>query len=66
MDSPEIPGKRNGSSRWKFPGKKVKHFEVLPFPRFYRNERTVFCTICLHYQRQASYREEVKNLPVFC
>ena len=29
----------NGSSRWKFSGKKVIPFEVLPFSRFYRNDR---------------------------
>ena len=34
MDSPETPGKRNGSSRWKFPGKKVKHFENITFSPF--------------------------------
>ena len=31
--------KWNGSSRWKFSGKKVIPFEVLPFSRFYRNDR---------------------------
>ena len=33
--------KWNGSSRWKFSGKKVTPFEVhvLPFSRFYRNDR---------------------------
>ena len=31
--------KWSGSSRWKVSGKKVIPFEVLPFPRFYRNDR---------------------------
>ena len=31
--------KWSGSSRWKFSGKKVIPFEVLPFSRFYRNDR---------------------------
>ena len=31
--------KWNGSSRWKSSGKKVIPFEVLPFSRFYRNDR---------------------------
>ena len=31
--------KWNGSSRWKFSGKKVIPFEVLPFSRSYRNDR---------------------------
>ena len=31
--------KWNGSSWWKFSGKKVIPFEVLPFPRCYRNDR---------------------------
>ena len=68
MENPEIPG-RIQKERFisvEISRKKVKHFEVLPFSRFYRNDRTVFCTICLHYQCQASCREEAKNLPVFC
>ena len=31
--------KWNGSSRWKFSGKKVIPFQVLPFSLFYRNDR---------------------------
>ena len=36
--------KWNGSSWWKFSGKKVIPFKVLPFSRFYRNDRNF-----LHY-----------------
>ena len=51
--------------RWQFSGKKVTPFEVLPFSRSYQKTE-IFCTICLDYQCQASCREKVKNLPVFC
>ena len=57
--------KWNRSSRWKFSGKKVTPFEVLPFSRSHQTTE-IFCTICLDYQCQASCREKVKNLPVFC
>ena len=33
--------KWNGSSRWKFSGKKVMPFEVSPFSRFYWNDRNL-------------------------
>ena len=33
--------KWNGSSRWKFSGKKVMPFEVFPFSRFYWNDRNL-------------------------
>ena len=33
----------NGSYRWKLSGKKVIPFEILPFPRFYRNDRNFLC-----------------------
>ena len=56
--------KWNGSSRWKFSGKKVIPFEVLPFPVFAETTE-VFCTICLDYYWQASCREKGKNLLVF-
>ena len=41
MENPQIPGRiqMDGSSRSKFSGKKVIPFEVLPFSRFYRNDR---------------------------
>ena len=42
MENPEISGKEvkwNYSFRWKFSGKKVIPFEVLPFSYFYGNDR---------------------------
>ena len=57
--------KWNRSSWWKLSGKKGIPFEVLPFSRSYQTTE-ILCTICLDYQCQASCREKVKNLPVFC
>ena len=57
--------KWNRSPWWKLSGKKGIPFEVLPFSRSYQTTE-IFCTICLDYQCQASCREKVKNLPVFC
>ena len=42
MENPEISGKEvkwNYSFQWKFSGKKVIPFEVLPFSHFYGNDR---------------------------
>ena len=41
MENPEIRGefKWSGSPWWKFSGKKGIPLEVLPFSRFYRNNR---------------------------
>ena len=58
--------KWNGSSRWKFSGKKVIPFEVSPFFPVFTETTEIFCTICLDYQCQASSREKANNLPVFC
>ena len=47
--------------------KKVIPFEVAKYLFPVLTETTeIFCTICLDYQCQASCREKVKNLPVFC
>ena len=39
----------------------ITFFSFLP-----KRPKLNFCTICLDYQCQASRREKVKNLPVFC
>ena len=57
--------KWNGSSRWKFFRKKVILFEVLPFSRFYRNDRN-FLYYLSGLLVPGLCREKAKNLPVFC
>ena len=60
MENPEIPG-RIQMERFipvEIFRKKVILFEVLPFSRFYRNDR--------NFLYQASCREKAKKLPVFC
>ena len=48
-----------------FPEKKVIPFKVLPFSRFYRNDRN-FLYHLYGLLVQASCREKAKTLPVFC
>ena len=64
--------KWNGSSRRKIFRKKRNTFRGITFfqflPRIFwpKKKTEIFCTICLDYQCQASCREKVKNLLVFC
>ena len=64
--------KWNGSSRWKILWKKGNTFRSITFfqflPRIFwpKKKTEIFCTICLDYQCQASCREKVKNVLVFC
>ena len=66
MENPEILGRIQ--IEWFIPveifQKKINTFRGT-FSRFYKTTE-IFCTICLDYQCQASCREKVKNLPVFC
>ena len=58
--------KLNGSSRLKFSGKKEYLSRYYLFPVLTETTE-IFCTICfMNYQCQASCREKVKNLLVFC
>ena len=63
MENPEIP-RRIQMERFipvEIFRKKVRGFEVLPFPVFTETTK-IFCTICLDYQHQASSREKAKKL----
>ena len=57
--------KWSGSSRWKFSGKKVIPFEVLPFFRFHRNDRN-FLYHSFGLPVPGFKSRESENLPVFC
>ena len=67
MDNPEIPG-RIQMERF-IPVKSFRKKKILS--RYYlfsvlTETIEIFCTICFDYQYQASCREKVKILPVFC
>ena len=53
--------KWNGSSRWKFSGKKVIPFEVLPFSRSYRNDPNF-----LYHLFGLPVSRESEKLSAFC
>ena len=61
MENSEIPRRTqmDGSSWWKFSGKKVIPFEILPFSRFYRNDRNFLCHLSESAPRSKS-RESKK------
>ena len=59
--------KWNGSSRWKFSGKKVIPFEVLPFfPFLPKRPKYSVPFVWITSAMQASSPEKANNLPVFC
>ena len=54
----------NGSYRWKLSGKKVIPFGILPFPRFYRNDRNFLCHLFESAPRSKS--RESKKVTGIC
>ena len=65
MENQEIPRRIQVYPSGNFPEKKYYLSRYYLFPVLTKTTE-IFCTIGLHYQRQASCREKVKNVPVVC